>query len=163
MEEEARAADELTPKAARPLLNEMWQEAWDRGHGCSFRVISGSMRPLIEVGDLVRVTGVEPSRVGIGDVVALQQGENVVVHRIIGKRRSNQQLLFRHRGDAGGFSGIAPAQDLIGKACAIERGGREISLDTPWYAMSSKLLGWRLCLEDALRRAKHKLIGRRPG
>ena len=163
MEEEARAAAELRSKAGHPLLNEMWHEAWGRGCSCSFRVISGSMRPLIEVGDLVKVTKVEPSRIGIGDVVALQQGESVVVHRIIGKRWSNQQLLFRHKGDAGDFSGIALAQDLIGKACLIEKAGREMSLDTPGYAMSSKILGWRLCLADGLRRAKHKLIRRRPG
>ena len=157
MEEHALAADE-SAMVSHCLLKEMWQEAYGEGRSLSFRVVSGSMRPLIEVGDVVKVTRVEPSRIRMGDVVAFQERQEVVVHRIIGKKWSDQQLLFRHRGDAGAGSGTLPAQNLLGKAWIIEKGGREIVLDSPRQVMNNRILGWQLRLGDTLRRAKHKQI-----
>lgn len=157
MEGHAPAADE-SPTVSDCLIEEMWQEACGTERNLSFRVISGSMRPLIEVGDVVKFTRVEPSRVRIGDVVAFQEGQVVVVHRIIGKKWSNQQLLFHHRGDAGAGSGTVPARNLMGKAYVIEKGEREIFLDTPRRVLSNRILGWQLRLGDTLRRAKHKRI-----
>ncbi len=157
MEEDAWTADKVSHNAQR-LLEEMWQEAYDRGRGLRFRVASGSMYPLLEVGDVVKVTRAEPSRLRIGDVVAFQNGRSVVVHRIIGKSWSNQQLSFRHRGDAGVSSGNIAAQDIIGRVSVIEKEGREIFLDTPRYIISNKILGWRLQLVDSLGRTKHRHI-----
>lgn len=158
MEEDALSADKLSHKA-HSVLVEMWQEACDRGSRLGFRVVSGSMEPLIQVGDVVKITRVEPSSVHIGDIVAFQQGQSVVVHRVIGKSPSNQQLIFRHRGDAGASSGEIPAENLIGKVSAIEKEGREIFLDTTRHAMSNRVLGWRLRFVDGLGRGQHKHIG----
>ncbi len=157
MEEHRLTADELSPRAQ---LNEMWQEACDRGRSCSFRVVSGSMRPLIEIGDVVKVTRAEPSRIRIGDVVVFREGQVMVVHRIIRKSWSNQQLEFRHSGDAGVFSGTIAAQNLIGKVSVIEKDGRRIFLDTPWRVMSNRILGWRLRLVHTLGQAKYKHTSR---
>jgi signal peptidase I len=113
------------------------------------------MRPIIGVGDVITVGRVEPSKVRIGDVVAFQEGQNVVIHRVIGKSAAkNTPLIFRHRGDNGASSGLFQAPNLIGRVLIVEKEGREISLNTSWYVMSNKILGWRLRLADNLDRMK---------
>ncbi len=134
------------------VLMEMWREACSSGGSLSFKISSASMRPMIEVGDVVRVGRVEPSRVRVGDILAFQDVQNVVVHRIIGRRWSGQQLIFRHGGDAGGLSGKIATQHLIGKVLAVKKEGREISFDTRWLTLSNRVLGWRLRFIDTLGR-----------
>ena len=143
---------------ARNLLPEMWQEVCERAGSLSFRVVSGSMEPLVGVGDKVNVARAEPSRLHIGDIVAFRDGQNVLVHRVIGRSRSDGQFTFRHRGDAGTVSGIFTANNLIGKVCAIEKDKREINLEAPRYTISNKILGWRLRLKDSLGRSRYTSI-----
>lgn len=139
-------------------LGEIWREACERGRNLSFKIVSGSMSPIIEVGDVVRVTRVEPSRIRIGDVVLFKDCQNVVVHRIIGKSLSNAQLAFRQMGDAGGPSGKIAAQDIIGRVIVIEKEGREIYLDSRRHIMGNRILGWRLRLLDRLGRTQYRYI-----
>jgi signal peptidase I len=136
------------------VLGEMWQEACDRGKSLNFKILSGSMSPIIEVGNTVKISRVEPSNVRIGDIVAFFEGHNVVVHRVIDKTWANQRFSFRHRGDSGASSGIVPDQNLIGRVTAIEKEGREISLDSRRHIISNRILGWRLRLFDNLKRMK---------
>jgi hypothetical protein len=99
---------------------------------------------------VVKVSKAEPSHIRIGDIVAFQDGQNVVVHRVIGKSWSNRQLRFRHRGDAGRSSGIVQAQNLIGRVSVIQKAGREIHLSSPRYVIGNKIFSWRLQFLEAL-------------
>jgi len=146
------ADNRLVDSKTQNVLMEMWQEVCRSGGSLNFKILSASMKPTIEVGDVVKVSRVEPSRVRVGDILAFQVGQNVVVHRVIDKRWSDQQLSFRHRGDAGGISGKIAAEHLIGKVLAVKREGREISLDTLWFTMNNRVLGWRLHFIDTLGR-----------
>ena len=128
------------------VLGEMRQELCEKGGALSFKIVSGSMAPVIREGDLVRVTRAEVSRLRIGDIVAFRDGDRVVVHRIFGRSRLNGRLVFRQRGDTVGGSGIIRPENLIGRVSSIERGGGEISLDTPWYRVTGALLGRRMWL-----------------
>ena len=143
---------------ARCVLGEMWQEACERGKILSFKMVSGSMSPMIEVGDVVKVSGVKPSEIRIGDIVAFREDQNVMVHRVISKTWSNQQLSFRHGVDAGRLPGKIAAQNLIGKVLVVKKRGREIFLGTPWFIMSNRILGWRLHLINALSRMRPSLL-----
>ena len=151
IERKGMYSDNILPDSkTQSALMEMWRETCRGGGSVSFKILSASMRPTIEVGDTVRVGRVEPSGVRVGDILAFQDGQNVVVHRIIDKNWSDRELRFRHRGDAGGLSGIIGAQHLIGKVLAVKRKEREISLDTPWFTISNRVLGWRLHFIDTL-------------
>ena len=117
-EEYILAASRLSCKI-QGVLGEMWREACNRGTRLRFTVASGSMKPLIQIGDVLMVSKVRPHQIHIGDIVAFQNAQNVVVHRIIGKSLSNQQLTFRHMGDAGASSGKIAAQNIIGRVTVI--------------------------------------------
>jgi signal peptidase I len=141
------------------VLGEMLQEVCERGKSLSFKIASGSMSPIIEVGNVVKISRVKPSHVRTGDIVAFREGQNVVVHRIIGKKRLNRELIFSHRGDDGAISGKIPAKDLIGRVFLIKKGEREISLNTLWSAISNKILGWKLRLLNGIGQMRHKSLG----
>jgi signal peptidase I len=141
-------------------LGEMWQEVYERGGNLSFKIVSGSMSPTIEVGDVVKVSRAQPSEIHLGDIVAFQDGQYVMVHRIIGKSLSNEQIIFRHMGDAGASSRRIPAQNLIGRVSVVKKNGREIFLDKSRYALSNKIQVWKLRLVDNLSRMKRTILGK---
>lgn len=138
----------------RGLLPEMWREARRGGGTLSFRVASGSMEPLLRVGDVVRVVAVAPAEIGVGDVAAFCAGDDVVVHRVINRVDDHRGMLFRHRGDAGSSSALVHADRLIGRVSATERDGREVSLLSRRARAAGKVLGWRLRLIDSLDRGR---------
>lgn len=144
---------------AQSILREMWQEAYEKGGDLSFKVVSGSMSPMIEVGDVVTIGRVNHTRVRIGDIVAFLDDQNVVVHRIIGKSRSNQQLSFYHRGDTSASSGKIIAQNLIGRVLIVEKKGYKIRLDSRRHIMCSRVLGWRLLVLENLGRMCPSRLG----
>jgi signal peptidase I len=139
--------------------SEMWQQACKKRGSLGFKIVSGSMSPIIEAGNVVNVTSTDPSGVCVGDIVALVDGQKVIVHRVIGKTRSNQMLYFRHRGDSGTLSGEIPAQNLVGKVTLIKKKGHEIRLDSRRHIISNIILGWRLRLVDTLERMHPRLLG----
>jgi len=138
---------------------EMWREACDRGTILHFKVVSGSMSPLVEVDDVVMVSKAEPSGIKVGDIVAFREENYVIVHRIIDKTFSNSQIKFRHVGDNGGIPRELVAEDIIGLVTAIRKGDREIRLDSRWNSISSRILVSRLKFIDSLGRMKYKHLG----
>lgn len=152
-------ANRLVVKA-QVILKEMWREVCEKGGSPSFRIISDSMSPMIEVDDVVKVSRVEPSRVRIGDIVAFQSGQNVVVHRVIGKSWSGRQLSFRQMGDACRSSARFPTENLIGKVTTIQKKGHDIHLDSPRQVIVNKVIGWRLLFYDTFSRRLRRRIRR---
>jgi hypothetical protein len=83
----------------------------------------------------------------------------VVVHRIIGKNRINQQIIFRHRGDAGACSGITTEKAVIGIVTSINNGDNTVRLDSRRHALGNRVLGWRLRLIDSFSRMQPRALG----
>lgn len=159
VEEDILAIDRLDSKTQN-VLGEMWQEACEKGGSLSFKIVSGSMRPVLEVGNLVKVTKVEPSEIRIGDILAFKDSHNVVIiHRVIGKTRSNQQFGFRHRGDAGGLSGKIAVPDIIGRVTVIDKAGHRVHLGSRRHIIASRILGFRLLIVDIICRMQSRPLG----
>jgi len=59
-------------------------------------VVSGSMRPALDIGDIVLVDARKPFNVSIGDVIAFRFENMIVVHRVINVTGGG----FRTKGDA---------------------------------------------------------------
>ena len=155
MEKEKLLADKLDCND-KEILAEMWREACQNGKNLSFRVISGSMRPVIEAGNVVKIIRVLPSSIHVGDVVAFQVGEKIVVHRVISKSKSNRQIVFRHMGDACRRAEQFLPEHLIGRVSVVEKDGCEIHLDLPCHTLGKKIRVWRSRFIDTVYYMKNR-------
>jgi len=70
------------------------------GGDSSYVVLSGSMRPELNPGDLIIVKRVDPSLVEVGDIVTVKSGDRIFTHRVVEKKVENGVILFRTKGDA---------------------------------------------------------------
>ncbi len=62
-------------------------------------VLSGSMEPTIRVGDIAVTRNVDPTTVGVGDVVTYRAGKLFVTHRIIRVVDAPEGRQFEVKGD----------------------------------------------------------------
>lgn len=86
----------------------------------AFVVLSGSMEPVYDVGDIVFVERVSPAAVGVGDVITfrLEPGSTTLVtHRVIAVEETAAGPSFRTQGDANEDPDPAPvaAENLVGR------------------------------------------------
>lgn len=94
-------------------------------------VLSGSMRPLLEPGDLLVAKNVNPLNVNVGDVVTYRlDTKTIVSHRVVEVIKREGSLFFRTRGDANNTDdqSLIGESQLIGKmAFKIPYGGYTLS------------------------------------
>jgi signal peptidase len=91
-------------------------------------VLSGSMSPIMNTGDLIVVTPVDPENIEVGDIIAHEdpdRRENVIItHRVVEIIEEDDEegdLSFRTKGDANEDVDIytVDASDLVGKAAFV--------------------------------------------
>ena len=85
-------------------------------------VSSGSMRPTLEVGDLIIVKGVKPCEIQVGDIIAFRNPINpksIIVHRVKYKFQENGKWYFTTQGDNNphpiSWERKIPSEYIIGK------------------------------------------------
>ncbi len=140
------------------VLSEMWEEACENGRVVSFRIASGSMRPAIEVEDVVQVRRVEPSEIHAGDIVAFKNRGRIIVHRIVRIDRSNGSLGFFQMGDVGGVSKSLKEKNILGKVTVVNKKGRDFRLDSRRQIIANRIFGCRALLIDYVNRGQHQGI-----
>lgn len=107
---------------------DLWLEGFrERGMGW-LPVLSGSMRPVLRIGDRIHVRACDPRRLPLGSLVVFRKEGRLAVHRLLAKRASPEGLLLRERGDANPHSSWIPAAAVIGEADRRDRGGRVVRL-----------------------------------
>lgn len=90
------------------------------GHFFPLIVLTDSMFPKIESGDLIICRTVEPEDVAVGDVIAFfdpaGNGSSMVTHRVVEITQENGSLAWRTKGDANNVedSALVPAENLAG-------------------------------------------------
>ncbi len=80
-------------------------------------VLSGSMRPALEPGDMIVAREVNPSDIKIDDIITYKVSENILVtHRVVQVINENGELLFRTKGDANNVedSSLISPEQLVG-------------------------------------------------
>ncbi len=84
----------------------------------SFVVLTASMTPAIEPGDVVIVDERDPSSIAEGDVITFVRGDNEVpvTHRVIGVVAVGGEVAFETQGDANDAAdaGLVPAANVLG-------------------------------------------------
>ncbi len=80
-----------------------------------YNVVSGSMEPEIPVGSVVYVKPVEPAEIQPEDVIAFQQDESVITHRVVRNRQVEGDFITK--GDANEKEDLEPVpyMALIGR------------------------------------------------
>lgn len=63
-------------------------------------VITGSMVPVINIGDVVIIKEISPEEVELGDIILFPMGNTQVVHRVIEIKEQGNQKVFITKGDA---------------------------------------------------------------
>jgi signal peptidase I len=113
--------------------------------------VSDSMRPALRAGDVVWLRDVAAREAEVGDVVAFphpQRGD-VVLHRVVSRRREGGRLAFTTRGDAntGVERWTATPGGTLGRATAVRvpHAGRAVAvLAGPPLAILASLAGLAL-------------------
>jgi hypothetical protein len=104
-----------------------------------------SMSPLISDGCRLKVEPVAPHSLRLGDIILYRAGENLVAHRLVGKRGEGQDLRLLSKGDAFPWQArekVAPEQ-IIGRVTAVRRRkGREIRIEAGWGRILSLVLAF---------------------
>lgn len=65
----------------------------------TYVIISGSMQPKLEIGDIVIVKKVKAEELQIGDIISFRQGESVITHRITNIVIQNGETQYKTKGD----------------------------------------------------------------
>ncbi len=79
-----------------------------------FRIVSGSMRPLIDVEDRIFAKGVSATGIKPGDIILFKTAEAQVTHRVVKIARQNGRTAILQKGDAGAYSSTIPLESDIG-------------------------------------------------
>ncbi len=83
-------------------------------------VLTDSMFPEIESGDLIICNTAEPEDIAVGDVISFfdpaGNGSSIVTHRVVEVTREDGSLAWKTKGDANNVedSALVPAQKLVG-------------------------------------------------
>jgi len=148
------------------IVSDLIREELAQGTTFRFRVISGSMAPLIAAGDEIVVQRANADRLRRGDIVLYTVGGTFHTHRLLARRRHDSATLLVTKGDAS----LHPDQpwreeQLVGKAVAIRRQERTIDLESGKWKSLNRLLGILAALQvtalRAARRVKLAVIGNR--
>lgn len=63
----------------------------------TFVIVSGSMIPTINIGDVVIVN--ETNNINVGDIIAFRRESTVIVHRIVKEMKINGEIMYQTKGD----------------------------------------------------------------
>lgn len=83
-----------------------------------YTVLSGSMEPTIETGDLIIVEEVSPDDINVGDIISFKSANtnNIVTHRVFAVVNEDE-VKFKTKGDANNVedNSLVDAKDLQGR------------------------------------------------
>lgn len=83
----------------------------------SMSVLTGSMRPYLQPGDMIVDRVVKPEEIMAGDIITYKVGSSIVTHRVVEVLEDSGKLLFVTRGDVNNTDDGKPITEdqLIGK------------------------------------------------
>ena len=84
-----------------------------------YTILSGSMEPVLEAGDLIYVAPTDPEKIEEGDIISFVLNDNLVVatHRVVDVDREGKR--FTTQGDANDTEDASPV--LYGNVIGVEK------------------------------------------
>jgi signal peptidase I len=124
------------------IIHEMQEELFaTMGEGW-FRIVTGSMRPLLNPGDRIHVKRAGAVEIRARDVILFKGENNVfITHRVLKVSEKNGKQMILQRGDAGGIPSPVPSEWIIGKVIAVEKHGIYSPINKGKLGMLNRFLG----------------------
>ncbi len=125
-----------TAETYRAAAHDVWRAAGANG-ALRLTVISDSMRPLLQAGDVAVVQPGDPKALRPGDVIVVQRSGEWITHRLV----VVDKLGWHTQGDNTRYLDAAVSADqIVGRVIAIERGSQTIDLQQPhWRAIDRQI------------------------
>jgi signal peptidase I len=130
-------------KEKTALIKEMQDELFHLNGKGWFRIISGSMQPLIDINDRVLVKKIAPSEVKMRDIILFKSNDAFVAHRVIKLEKHNGKTMILQKGDEGVHAGLIAPESIIGKVMTIEKRGRFLDLESGQGRVINSFLGFK--------------------
>lgn len=133
-----------------------WIETFRRSGFGIATVASGSMSPVLDIGDKAYVELSDPSRCRVGDIVIFPVDDSLMMHRIVGSLWTPHGKLIVHRGDnAGALAfGLVRQERILGRLIFVKKDYNVVlasSLPKPRAIGLSRLVYSLLALERCVR------------
>lgn len=121
----------VTKSAISPLvLTSLYEELLLKNGELLLTACSGSMAPLIRIGDKVKVNTTSAEAIGFGDIIVFRKEDKLVIHRVVTKGKFDRQPFFLQKGDRSSFPSRIPAECVLGKVSEIHKPSRCIRLNS---------------------------------
>ncbi len=113
------------------VIAELYREALRKGQPLWFRVLSGSMSPMLRVGEEVYIAPTTAGDLQIGEIAAFETDAGLVIHRIVQRLSDRGSIQLIEMSDVYLHAGQVESGAAIGRVVAIGRGKRRIDLQRP--------------------------------
>ena len=141
------------PEPILDVVLDLWAQA---GSKHEIPVSGNSMWPMLREGDQIRLLhGAADLR--CGDIVAYQDKERLIIHRLIRRIEASGKTLYLMKGDnAAAMDPAVPARIILGRAVALRRTAKWRRVDTPLC----RAVGWVIATTTLARRALSRRVKR---
>ncbi|HEY6539359.1 MAG TPA: hypothetical protein VIZ18_00400 [Ktedonobacteraceae bacterium] len=113
------------------IIAELYREALRKGQPLWFRVSSGSMHPLLRIGEEVYIESATDTDLQVGEIAAFETDAGLVIHRIVQRRSDSHGVQLIEMSDVHLRARPVESGAAIGRVVAIGRGKRRIDLQRP--------------------------------
>lgn len=114
-----------------PVIEALYIEAVRKGQSQWFRVVTGSMHPLLRIGERVRIEPTTACQLQVGEIAAFETGEGLVIHRIVQRLTGNERTQLIEMSDVHLRPGPVSSTAVVGRVVAIQQGVTLIDLQRP--------------------------------
>jgi signal peptidase I len=118
-------------KPAAAALASLYIDALRQGQSLWFRVASGSMRPILQVGDEVRIEPATADKIRSGEIAAFETTNGLVIHRIVQRKQTETDVRLLEMSDVHLHPNWVEAQTIVGRVILARRDTRQINLQHP--------------------------------
>lgn len=117
--------------SAAEALASLYIDALRQGQSLWFRVASGSMNPVLRVGDEVYIESTTADKIRLGEIAAFETTEGLVIHRIVQRIQTNTDVRLLEMSEVRLHPNWVEAQTIVGRVTLTRRDTRQINLQHP--------------------------------
>jgi len=112
-------------------ISSLFIQALREGQGLWFQVASGSMVPILKVGDKVWIEPTKAIDIHIGDVAAFETPQGLVIHRIVKRELQSTNVRLLEISDVNLSANWIFEEVVVGRVTTIQKATLVINLQHP--------------------------------